>query len=172
MTPVHIEFVPSKRWQAVWALALLLCLVWIAVFAARWMGVRQETEAAKTALDAAQGELGRLRAPVAVKADPRQASSLQAAKHLQQDLNAVFAVAENLKIAGVRLSAMGLDTNADKLWLDYEMQTLTQAAQVTEWLNSGYESRPWKLGAVSASQGPQGLIYKAHWSVRVSEIVQ
>ncbi|WP_147321209.1 hypothetical protein [Rhodoferax lacus] len=163
----------------------------LGVLGLQWVDVRREMETEGRAIATAQAEMQRLRAPAIAKPDPRYASAMQAAQQLQLDLNPAFAAVENLKIAGVRLTGMSLDTKADILRLDYEMDSLAQATQVTEQLNAGFESKPWKLGGVSAAQsslkpGPgnlaytlggqtqiqQGQVFKAHWSVRVSVIVQ
>lgn len=177
MRPIRIEFVKNTIWQRVWLFAALLCATAMGVAGFQWLGLSQDMEAEKQSAAILQQQIQSARTPVTIKADPRSADAAKVAQLLQQDHNAAFSTIENLKIPGVRLMGFVLDSTGDTVKLDYEMDTLSQAAQVTEQLNSGYASRPWKLNAVNMnavtslgvvgnSSGVQGKAYRATWTAR------
>ena len=150
MRPVRIEFIEQQRWQEIWICALAVCTLMIAALALQWMRARQDIESQGQDRASMQAEVQRLQAPATVKPDPRQSSNKQLLQVLNLDLSGVFAAAENLKISGARLTGINLDAAADKLQLDYEVESLSKAAEVTELLNAGNEARPWKMGRISS----------------------
>jgi hypothetical protein len=190
MKALTIEFIPSTRWRVFWVVTLASCAVIGAAAAVQWMNVQKDVDAEAQTVAYLEEQIKKLRTPPAPSSDPKQADALKAAQYMQQDLNLVFAAAENLKISGVRLTAITFDTSGDTLKLDYALQTLEQAAQVTELLNSGYDSKPWHLGNVVTDatssrsmantpasmppltrNGPVVGVVKATWSVKLRALM-
>ena len=68
-----------------------------------------------------------------------------------QNLNKVFASAENLKEPDTRLRNLSFDGSSSALRLEFEIDSLPRAASVTAILNAGYDSQPWQLESVTAS---------------------
>ena len=68
-----------------------------------------------------------------------------------QNLNKVFASAENLKEPDTRLRNLSFDGSSSALRLEFEIDSLPRAASVTAILNAGYDSQPWQLESVRAS---------------------
>lgn len=183
MKPVQIEFIENQRWRWIWALAVIVCLTLLSVLAWRWAQLNTALAQENEHIAALQAQLQQHSAPVQNKADPRQASAEQAAQWLQQDLNKGFATAENLQEPGVRLRGLTLENTSGVLRLEYDLDSVVKASAVTEALNAGYESRPWRLEGVSGS-GADGLVgqgsttpmvpvapvFRGVWSVRLKSL--
>jgi hypothetical protein len=157
---VHIEFIQSRRARTVWAIAAFLSLCVLGGVAWRWGEIDRAVRNEREQISAAQLQLQKLNKPVQKKADPRQVSVEKAVQLLRQDLNKVFATAENLREPGVRLRGLNLEAAANSLRLEYELDSMVKASVVTEALNNGYELRPWQLESVSGtSEGrPPGSV--------------
>lgn len=176
MKSLQFDFIPSKTWQGIWAVAGL-CVLCIAG-AAGWRWVQLQTTAQELAaqLQATQQDIQHLRQPVLNPADPRYASAEQAARLLQLDLNKAFAVVENIKEPGVRLRSMQLEPAGNTLRLEYELDAMAKATLITELLNTGYDVPPWQLESVSASGGNQAAYISSTqaargiWSVQLGKL--
>ena len=156
MTPIHINFAVNRQWRWVWVFALLVCLVLISAAAWRGMAAQQALLRERQGIENLQARLQQIKVPAVVKIDPQQQSKAQAAKLLNMDLNGIFVAVENLKLPGVRLTSIAFDAGTNKLRLDYELDTLAKAAKLTELLNAGDETRPWKLESVLATTPSTG----------------
>ena len=176
MKPVHIEFAENRRWRVVWAFAAAMSLFLLGAVGWRWTQLHSRAMQESDRIAALQVQLQKARAPIQARIDPRQARAEQAAQLLQQDLNKVFATAENLNESGVRLRGMTLDNTASVLRLEYDLDAIVKASAVTEALNGGYETRPWQLegvsgAAVGGSMGigstiptvPTAAVYQGRW---------
>ncbi len=178
MKPLHIEFARSQRWKTVWIASLAVCLPAIAFFVWRVNVIRTVAAQHAAQVEAQQARLEKLRAPVHTQPDPRRDSIDQIGQLLQLDVNRLFATAENLDIAGVRLRNLSFDTASGSVKLDYELDSLDRASTITEALNSGYQKYPWMFVSVSAAnsnpaQGATaGLLaaqqFRGIWSARVN----
>ena len=182
MKPIQINFAENRQWRWIWMFAVLVCLTMISAVAWYGLEVRQELQRKRQDIEDMQVKLQQLKVPAVVKPDLRQQSKVQAAKLLNMDLNWMFVAVENLKLPGVRLTSIAFDAGTNRLRLDYDVDTLAKAAQVTELLNAGDESRPWKMERVvanaastsagtgpfggGASQTPQSAGFKAVWTQR------
>jgi hypothetical protein len=117
-------------------------------------------------VSASQARLAELQTPVKTVSDPRAASVEVVLQLLKLDLNKPFSTAENLEEPGVRLRSLSLDAASDSLKLEYELDSVVKATAVTEALNAGYETRPWRLESVSASDSQ----FRGVWSVRMRDL--
>jgi hypothetical protein len=187
MTPIHIDFFEYRRWVWVYAGALAICFAMGSAFALHWRFMQRSIQTERQDIAALQSRLYQSKKPVPIKPDQRYASTLKAIHQLNMDLNPAFAAAENLKINGVQLTGFVLDVGAEKLRLDYEVESLSKAAQVTEMLNAGNESKPWKMESVTGStaansmnsstlvtspvQTSLGLAYKGIWTTGLQPIL-
>lgn len=153
MKQIHINFVIDRGWRWIWAAAgvAVLCLAGL-------VGWQVQKSMKKLRGIEAQIAVTKEKIPVASPpslpvVDLKHASSEQAAKLLQQDLNKVFSSAENLKDPGVRLRSLTLDNLTGTVRLEFELDTLSRASSLTVALNAGYEDRPWQLESVNGA-GP------------------
>ena len=176
MKAIAIDFVLDKRWRWIWA-AVAFCAVCLAgAVAVYWQKAIQATRDIESRANLSQQQIAQLNARRVVAADPKQASAEQAVQLLQQDLNKVFASAENLKEIGVRLRNLNLDGTAGVLRLEFELDAMAKASTVTEALNGGYESRPWQLESVTGAGGggqigfASAQMVRGLWFVQLSKL--
>ena len=153
MKPVQIDFIPDRRWRAIWAVAVVLGLGVVGATGWRAWQSLQSTQALQSQIALAKLQAQQLQTQLNPPSNPRHDSLAQAAKLLQQDLGKAFATIENLKEEGVRLRALNLDASSGTLQLEYELDTLARAATVTGLLNAGYDSRPWRMESVGGAVG-------------------
>jgi hypothetical protein len=178
MRPVHIAFIEDRRWRWVWIFVALCCTGMLGGTVWQWKQKDQAIREVIERIGTLQTQLQILRTPVVVKTDPRQGSTQLATQLLQQDLNLVFATPENLQITGVRLRSLSLETASGTLRLEYEMDSITKAAALTESLNMGYEQRPWRLDGVSGAVSGGNAIgrsiapvmFRGTWSVQLKRL--
>jgi hypothetical protein len=183
MKPVQIEFIENHRWRWMSAVLAVTCLTLASGFV--WRGAQLNTAVAQEndRIGALQSQLRRRSAPVQNKVDPRQRSAEQVALLLQQDLNRGFTAAENLQEPGALLRALALDTTSGVLRLEYDLDTVVKAAVITETLNSGYETHPWRLEGLSGPTAdgfvahgatlpmvPAAPLFRGVWSVRLNSL--
>lgn len=74
---------------------------------------------------------------------------LQVANELNLDLNPIFAVVENVNVAGTLLKTMQLDKTSGTLRLEFQLEDPNKASEISEALNAGDESHPWILEGIS-----------------------
>jgi hypothetical protein len=177
MNPIDIDFVADKRWRWVWAAAAFCALCLASVVALYWHKTNKALQDIESRTATSQQQITQLNARRVIVADPRQASAEQAVQLLQQDLNKVFASAENLKETGVRLRGVTLDGSAGVLRLEFELDAMPSASIVTTSLNSGYENRPWQLESVTGAGGgggqigfASGQVVRGLWFVQVGKL--
>jgi hypothetical protein len=172
MKAIAIDFVADKRWRWVWAAAAFCAVCLAGGVVLYWQKSSQVTRDIESRAGLAKQQIAQLNARRVVVADPKQASAEQAVQLLQQDLNKVFASAENLKEIGVRLRNMNLDGAAGVLRLEFELDAIAKASTVTEALNGGYESRPWQLESVTGAGGGGQIGFASAQMVRGLWFVQ
>ncbi len=161
--------------MVVWFVAAFLMLGVLSFFGPNIWRMREEASRLDVQIEAAKKQLEKLRTPQAPIVDPRQASATQAARLLQMDLNKVFATVENLKLPGVRLRVLDVDTLANTVRLEYEFPSLVEATEVTDLLNAGYERAPWQLHSVVATTDQQrgvqgGVTARGVWSAKIDSL--
>lgn len=74
---------------------------------------------------------------------------LQLANEINLDLNPIFAVVENINIAGALLKNMQMDKSSGTLRLEFQMEDPSRASEISQALNAGDESHPWVLERIS-----------------------
>jgi hypothetical protein len=149
MKQIRIDFVIDRRWLWIWAATTvaLLCLAGLVGWQVQkstktFRGIESQIAITKEKMPVP----GPPSLPVV---DLKHASSEQAAKLLQKDLNKVFSSAENLKEPGVRLRSLTLDNLSGTVRLEFELDALLKASSLTAALNAGYEDRPWQMESVN-----------------------
>jgi hypothetical protein len=181
---VHIEFVHSGPWRSIWSAAALACCLVAGLTAWKWHYLTDAIKLQRLQIADIASELQRLRTPVEVKADPRSGSVALAQVQVLRDLNPLFVAIENTKVSGAHLKEFVVDTVGNTMRLDYEIDSLEMAAQVTEALNVGNEQRPWRLGTVAvvsssgapkvANQAMEGragpVVFRASWMVSLRSL--
>jgi hypothetical protein len=176
MKSINIDFVADKRWHWVWAAAALGAVCLAGAVGVYWQKTNRALQDIENRTAITQQQITQLNARRVVVADPRQASAEQAVQLLQQDLNKVFASAENLKETGVRLRGLTLDGAAGVLRLEFELDAMPTASIVTAALNGGYESRPWQLESVTGAGGggqigfASAQVVRGLWLVQISKL--
>lgn len=176
MKPIQIDFIEDRRWQWVWAFAVLFGVCVMAWASWHWQKTSSTVRDAENRIGVAGQQLKLLDAPKEIRLNPRHASAEQAAKLLQQDLNKVFATVENLAEPGTRLRNLSLDGSSGILRLEFELDSMNRAASLTTLFNTGYENRPWQLESVSsvASNNPMGFavaqVIRGIWTVQLDKL--
>lgn len=176
MKPIEIDFVADKRWRWMWAVAISSALCLAAALTLYWQKKDRAARDIESRAAIAEQQITQLSARRVVVADPKQASAEQAAQLLRQDLNKVFASAENVKETGVRLRGLNLDGTTGVLRLEFELDAMPTASIVTAALNGGYENRPWQLESVTSTGGggPIGFasaqVLRGLWFVQVDKL--
>jgi hypothetical protein len=151
MKQIRIDFVMERGWRWIWAAAAVavLCIAGLVGWQVQksmktFRGIEDQIAITKEKMPIP----GPPPLPVV---DLKHASSEQAAKLLQQDLNKVFSSAENLKEPGVRLRSLTLDNLSSTVRLEFELDALPKASSLTDALNVGYEDRPWQIESVNGA---------------------
>ena len=100
----------------------------------------------------------------------QQKKLLQIASELDMDLNPVFAVVENVNVAGTLLKTMQLDKTSGTLRLEFQMEDSNKASEVSQALNAGDESRPWVLERISTqNSSPNASVNSVVGSLQLQE---
>jgi hypothetical protein len=151
MKPLQYEFVEPTAWRWVWGFALIagVCIAGAGLVAYQ-KTVTQHT-ALQDKLATLQGQLTRAQVQPIVAGSPQLASLQRVAKHVQQDMNVVFAAPENLQESGTRLKGLTWDASSNTLKLEFELDSVVQASAVTLALNTGYDAGPWQFESVSSA---------------------
>lgn len=108
----------------------------------------------------------------------RQASI--AAKALSFDLNKALSPIENLRIPGVRLLGLSINSANNSVEVEYEISALEQAVEIGEALQAGRGTSPWILqsatrqsrdqNSAESKDGALALIYLVRWSAKLDQL--
>lgn len=153
MKPLRVDFIAPTGWRPVWGGIALLALAIVGCFA--WKASELLTAIQTTTAEMAriQSETERLRKLLVPKVTPRTTSASKAVTLLQFDVNKVFSAMENVDVAGTRITGVTLDMASGALGLEYVLEHSTQAQAITDALNGGYETRPWRMERLSGTSG-------------------
>jgi hypothetical protein len=173
MKTLHIDFVESKHWQLLWALAVVAVMAIGLVYGRQYQKLSEERKSIELlATELRQKLVPEPSNPTA--ANPRTGHGLQVASHLQNDLNLVFTLIEAVKEPNARLRTLSVDASSNILRLEYEIDSMARASQVTTWLNAGHEDGPWRLESINSSASgsgntPAGIVpnpaqFRAFWT--------
>lgn len=139
MKSVQISFVEPKAWKAVWAGAGLVLLCIVTFTGIQLWQLHQSKAALQAELDQLQAQRLQQQAhqsPASPVVNLRSASEAAAARLLQRDWNVVFDAIETPALAKVRLVQFSFDAQTGQSMLEYELERMEQAVQVTEALNA------------------------------------
>ncbi len=179
MKALHIDFVPSPLWRAIWAItALSLVGAAIAFLPPIWKQYQRQRKLDQSIALLHQQATPPVRTTLMVQTNPRLANSRQAADLLQRDINGVFAVVEALKEPNLRLSRLSLDNMGGTVQLEYEFESMLRASSVTVALNAGYASPPWRLESIRPATPtnnlqtglPGATLFRALWSADLGKL--
>jgi len=159
MKPVQIDFVVPRAWKFIWATAAVVVLAIITTTGVRAWQLRQLRMALDGQLAALQTQqLQRLANAKSVEHpqhDPRAANEANAHRLLQSDWNRVYDAIETPALAKVRLIQLSMDAITGQARLEYELESMTQAEEVTRALNeASRQEDAWQLERLeSTGQG-------------------
>lgn len=159
MKAIYIDFVAPQGRKYVWGVACIVVVALVAVYGVRvWSLTQQkaEVEARLATLTLQQRQSAAQPPAEENKSDNPKAASEAAALHLRQwDWNRVYDAIETPALTKTRLVQMGVDAQSGQITLQFELDSMTQAAQVTEALNSA--SQPgavWRLERLENATHP------------------
>lgn len=174
MKAVSIDFVLRRTWKGVWMVAAVVVLGLLIWHAIRSATLLDDIRTLDDKLSASQFELKK--ADQKAKANPRSASIRTANKALSVDLNKPFAALENMSVPGVLLVGASFDVSNDGLRVEYALESMSKAAEVTDYLNMGYDTRPWVMENVTSNVGLPAVngtpisAAKGIWSVKLERL--
>lgn len=158
MRPVQIDFVAPRTWKFIWAAATVVVLAVLATSGAKLWQLRQQRVALEQQLTALQAQqLQRLAQTKAVEpsqGNPRVASEATARRLLQRDWNRLYDAIETPALAKVRLIQLNMDAVTGQAMLEYELESMAQAAGVTHALNESGAGTTWRLERVDSGAQP------------------
>lgn len=155
MKRVDLNFVRPSKWIFIWVAALLMLAAGTAAVgwtAGKLGRVTQSNDEAAQRIIAKVQELSsqHANALAAANADPTQAQFRKVQGQLQLDWSPVFATVENLREPGTRLVSLVIGSDTQTIQVEYEVESLAQAARLTSAMNAGLPQPAWKLASVSA----------------------
>jgi cbb3-type cytochrome oxidase subunit 3 len=182
MKALKVDFV-QDRFAAIWwtavSIGLAICLVAWGYRLQQKTDLREQAQEQLAHLQQSQ-KLSQIDANKPL--NTQQKKLQQVASELNLDLNPIFAVVENVNVAGTLLKTMQLDKSSGTLRLEFQLEDPNKASEISEALNAGDESHPWMLEGIStqflepsASLNSAGAVFQprkgrftaiASWSYR------
>lgn len=161
MKPVQIEFVKPRAWKFIWATAGVVALATAATTGVNVWQLRQQRmalEQQQVSLAAQQLQrLASMKAEQPAQDSPRAASETAARRLLQRDWNRLYDAIETPALSKVRLVALSFDAVSGQAMLEYELDSMEQAAGVTQALNASTGAQAvWKLERLDNGSAPAG----------------
>jgi len=140
MKTVQIEFVEPRAWKFIWAAAAVVALAITITTAVKvWQLRQQQAEIAKELVNLHDRQLQRLaqeKINAPPKDNPRAASEAAARRLLQRDWNQLYDAIETPALGKVRLVQLSFDAVTGQVMLEYELDTIALAADVTKALSA------------------------------------
>lgn len=153
MKAVRIDFIPRRSWIGVWVVAALILLGMLALGTSDMVATMQEMQILDAKVISMRATLDKTGHQTQIQESPQTKSIAIANQALQLDLNKPFAALENMAIPGVLLVSASLDMANDGMRVEYALESMAKAVEVTDYLNSGYDARPWVMESVTSSIG-------------------
>lgn len=136
MKPVHIEFAQPRAWKFLWPGVALVLLTIGASTGVKWWQLHLQRTALEQQTAALQAE--QLQHNLALENtkkqpndNPRAASEAAANRLLKRDWNQLYDAIESPTLAKVRLVRLNMDAFTGQAVLEFEFDTMEQAAEVT-----------------------------------------
>lgn len=162
MKSVQIDFVEPRAWKFIWAAAAVVLLAIAATTGVKVWQLRQQRFALEQQLAVLQVQqaqrLSQAKPAESPKDNPKAASEAAARRLLQRDWNRLYDAIETPALTKVRLVQLSMDAVTGQAMLEYELESMAQAAMVTQALNDA-SSPPgaWQLERLErAGQGGPG----------------
>lgn len=150
MKAVQIDFIEPRAWKFIWTAASVAFLLIIATtFMSVWQLRQQKVDLEQklASFQALQLErLNKKKAAQDVGSNPRAASEGAANRLLQRDWNLLYDTIETPALSKIRLVQMSFDAVTGVAMLEYELNDMTQAADVARALDEASGSSGlWRL---------------------------
>jgi len=162
MKPVHVNFVPPRRWPARWMNAVSVLLLLVAAHQGwqAWESYQQlkRTQAliAQVRAQAEQMALQqRERAAKNVESDAARRERELAARLAAFPLDQVFASVESAQVSGVVVTLLDIDAAEGTVRLEVEFVDLDALLKYVSALNAGEPTPRWRLWSTRAGQQGQ-----------------
>lgn len=155
MKSVQIEFVRTQAWKFIWVAAAVVLLVIAATTAVKAWQLREQWVALEQELATLQSQqlqrLAQTKTERPSNKHPRATSEADANRLLQRDWNRLYDAIETKALDKVRLIQLSFDAVTGQTMLEYELEDMRQASDVTRMLNeSANESSVWQLNQLDS----------------------
>lgn len=153
-----VDFV-QDRFGAIWWTAVLIGLVvGLGAWAFRFQEkIKLKEQAQEQLVGLQQGQKQR-QVDANKPLSTQQKKLLQLASEVNLDVNPIFAVVENVNVAGTLLKTMQIDKISGTLRLEFQMEDASKATLLSEALNVGNENRPWILERITTQNSPPNAL--------------
>lgn len=178
MKRVRIDFAHGRRWIAIW---LPACAIMGGVLGAALQQGRMieaatrnaQQSRARLATESAEALKAQAQYTADRANDSRRTELQGVAAALLRDWNPAFATVENMRQPGMRLLLLHLDAASGTIRVEYELESVAQAAALTADLNAGFAAAPWRLetigGTAAPAVGRSGRV-RAAWNTRLDAL--
>ena len=177
MKPIRISFARSQLYVLVWLFAGLLSSVAIGIAFAKTKVINEtdtklSADIARLSVDVLRAQEDIARAKNELQSDPERQRAQTLTALLKADVNPAFSTFENVDVAGARLLQFTIDLPSDTVRVEYEVDTLAHANELSAALNAGFEKMPWRLEGLggSSSINGRGEKSRAAWNARLSTL--
>lgn len=150
MRALKIDFVQDRFAALWWTTASIGLVISLLVWSYRLQQKIDLKEQAQDQLAELQQAQKQSQIEARKPLNAQQKKLLQIASELNMDLNPVFAVVENVNVAGTLLKTMQLDKTSGTLRLEFQMEDSNKASEISQALNAGNESHPWVLERITS----------------------
>ncbi|MFM9880349.1 MAG: hypothetical protein ACKVOO_08075 [Burkholderiaceae bacterium] len=181
MKPMIFNFAAKPAYRRIW-LGFVLATVCLTVSLAWHLHhLKLQKLHVGERIAQARAKLGQLESQKAEPIQPTHSPAFtkqadQAAQLLKIDLNKAFAAPENLKIPGVLMHSLTVNTLQNLVEVEFEFAQMSQTSEISEALMSGYSPSPWQLMDTLAhsrllTQSPSaGTGFKARWQAKLNQL--
>lgn len=156
MKPLRIDYIAPTGWRWPWACFAIGAVCLLAAVAWRASGLITSIYDINASIaqlqQAAEGQDAT--PPTTTDANAKSADTSKAIRLLDFDMNKVFAPLEQVNVRGAKLTNMTLNMEAGTVELVYDLERPSRAHDISDALNSGYDSHPWHLTQVESYENP------------------
>lgn len=178
MKALHLDYIERRSWISVWILAAAILFGLLVLMSRQVITTLGDLQTLDEKSISIQNKIETARGKNNVSVNPQVPSIQLTSRALQLDLNKPFAALENMAIPGVLLVNVSFDMASDGLRVEYSMESISKAAEVTEYLNAGYDTRPWVMESLTSNVeatpvnslvgNPVVLNSKGVWAVKLT----
>ena len=163
MKGFQINFVASQAWKLIWCVAGVVVLVIVASALTDVWHFRQKRAILEERLATMQflqkERMNQIKASAApVQASSKETSEVTAMRLIRRDWNRLFDVVEAKDLSKMKLVHLRFDAVKGQVILEYQLESMEDAAEVTSALNESSGSQDlWKLDRLERSPQPTSL---------------